>query len=400
MGVAKVLVEKARELEPGQFRSFVRECLSQKKFNAEPDGDGPRFHVREAAEQAFGRDTWARGLREISARRSWVAEASTGATDASAFVTAIAAMSHASMEDGYKERTSELLSLPGKFETPDQPEGTKDIIHKYSATGAVQAVAPGTEYPRTGFATLKITAPEPTKFGLIAALTIEAVKSNDTRGFLKDNLDVGRAVGQHELEAFIRVLTGIKSSYTRNGTLYSTYLTSGSWVNSITDFNIDNGPAEFDRMDQLFDQMVHPVTGKSITVNPTGVIAVGKCYFRTKTTVNASQIRTQSATSGVNTTTVGPNPLEGFTDVKRDPNIRRMLVAEGGLSATQADTQLFYGDFKEAILKREVEPFTVEETANDTDIAFFADIVHAVKGRWWGSYFVHDPLSIISAYHS
>ncbi len=401
MGVAKVLVEKARELSPDMFRLFVKESREAKKFafgTPYEQSSLPRFHIREAAEAAFGRDNWQSGLKSFSRQKGWVQEAATGATDASAFKDTIASMTIATITDGYQHTVSDLLDLAGVAETPDQPEGTHDFIQKYSATGIVQAVAEGTEYPRTGFATLRTTAPEPTKYGEIAVLTLETVKSNDTRGFLKDNLDVGRAVGQHQLEAFIRVLTGIVNNYTRNGSTLNTYLTSGAWINKLTDFDINNGPAEFDRITQLVDRMVHPVTGKSIKVDPNAIIAVGNAVFRTKSTVAATQIRQESADGKI--VTIGSNPLDGYAPVKHNANIRRMLIAEGGYTAALADTMVFYGNFKEAVQLRQVEPFTVEEIGDlgKEWIGFSQDLVYAVKGRWWGSYFINDPLQIYQAY--
>lgn len=379
MGVAKKLVEVARTMEGGQFGEFVKECRQLKKFTKE------QFHLKELAQAAFG-ESWEAPMRRVSSQRAWVKEAATGSTDVSAFRDVIASMTIAEVETGYEEATSIIGDLFDTWETPDAPTGTKDIFERFSATGQVKSVAPGTEYGRSNFQGLKVTAPEPVKHGLIGVLTLEAVKENDSKGFLKDSLDVGRQVGDYVNDLRIRVLTGLTNNYVQNGTAYNTYLGSGAWINQLDDWDISTGPVAFDRANRLFSQLVHPITGRSIRVTPTAVLAMPAQHFQIRSIAKATEVR---VTSG-STTTVGANPLDDINPIK-DQEVRRLFLAESGLTATQVDTHVWYGDFKRAFWERVVEPFNVFETADETDIAFFQDVVYAVKGRYWGVPFARNP---------
>lgn len=381
MGLATKLIAEARTLGRDQYAEFVRECLSQKKFS--PD----QFHVREAAEAAFGAG-WERRLRAVSANREWVTEAATGATDVTAFRDVIQGLTVAQIETGYEEATSIIGEMYDTWETPGSPTGVKDIFEPFSAIDNPKPIPPMTEYPRTGFQGLKVTAPEPIKHGQIGVLSLETVKENDSKGFLKSMIDVGRNVGDYVNDLRIRVVTGLTNNYVQNGTSYNTYLGSGAWVNQLDDWNIANGPVEFDRSNRLFEQLTHPVTGRSIKVTATGVLAVAAQHFQIRSIVRATEIRT---TSG-NVTTIGANPLDDLTPIK-DPEVRRIYLNEAGLTSTQVDTHVWYGDFKRAFMERVVEPFMVVE-AGEADLqpySFFQDIVYACKARYWAVPFVRNP---------
>lgn len=382
MGLATKLIEMARQLRREQYGEFARECREQKRFT--PD----QFHIREAAEAAFGTG-WDRRLMVVSARREWVQESSTGATDVTAFRDVIGAMATAEMTQGYEAVTSTIGQLFDTKPTPDQTTGTKDFYHKFSATDDARPIPAGTEYPRTGFDKLKVTAPEPIKHGLVAVLTLETVKENDNKGFLEAQNEVGRQTGDYVNDLRIRVLTGLTNNYVQNGTSYNTYLTSGSWVNRLDDFTIANGPAEFDRANRLFEQLTHPVTGRSIRVKPTGILAMSAQAFQIRSVVNATEIRTTSGS----VTTVGSNPLAGMPEPVTDPEVRRLYLAESGLTSTVVDTHLWYGDFRRAFAEREVEPFGTYE-AGESDlgsVGYLNDIVYAAKSRYWAVPFVWDP---------
>jgi hypothetical protein len=383
MGLATKLIEQARTLGRRQYEEFVKECREQKVFTPE------QFHIREAAEAAFGQ-AWYTRLKRVSAGREWVREANTGATDVTAFRDVISAMTTAEMVDGYEAATSAIADLFDTMPTPDQTTGTKDYFHPYSATDTARAIPAGTEYPRAGFEKFKVTAPEPAKYGLVAALTLEAVKENDTKGFLQTSTEVAREVGDFANDLRIRVITGLTNNYVQNGTSYNTYIASGGgWVNKVDDFNVANGPAEFDRANRLFEQMVHPITGRSIRVKPTGILAMSAQAFQIRSVVNATEIRTTSGS----VQTVGANPLAGMPTPVTDPEVRRLYLAESGLTAAQVDTHLWYGDFQRAFKEREVEPFGVYE-AGEADlgsVGFMSDIVYAVKARYWAAPFVYDP---------
>ena len=394
--VTEWLVESARKLGPTHGpdvgRSLVREAIAAEKF------DPYKLNLTQLAAGCFGA-AWEGRMRQVSARAEWAAEA-TEANDLSTFRALIGANIAQVQEDAYRGVTTVADQLVGRWESEgDDPLNELTIPYPAVATDPSRDVAPGTDYPRTGFSPYYVTAPRPDKHGLIAVLTMELVRANRTRMWLDASAEVARKVGIEEVKRKLRLVLGITNNYSRNGTAYSTYLTSGARVNQLDDLDFTAGPAELDRMEQLFNGMVHPITGEPIDVMPTTIFSVRGNRFRIKKALETTEIRQTDANGDV--VSVSGNPLDFAGDILTDPRAKQLLIDEGGLSAAEASTWTAMGDFPAAFKWREVEPFhTFEVGPNDEAWPphFFQDIVYATKARFWGVGYVADPYLVVSAY--
>jgi hypothetical protein len=384
---------------PGVGRRIVREMRAKEKFNPRSNRASDGLHLTELARACFG-PAWESRLQRVSARSEWVGEASAEAVDLSVFREITGAVLVEQVEMGYAQAASVANQLVGTWQSSQNPLDEATIPEMASTPDGPLDVAPGAEYPRAGFSSVWYKAPRPSKFGLIAALTLELVKANQKTEFLDAGAEVGRTVGTEEAERKIRVVIGVTNNYNRLGAVTNTYLTSGAYANSLTDFVIANGPKEFDRLLQLAAVQMHPVTGKSIQFTPTAVLTVPGNAFQTRHNLRISEYR---QTDGANVTAISQgNPLGMDFPVLQDPAVQRIAaLASGGetnglgLTAAKAKTLTVVADFQRAFKWREEEPFSVFETGDlSNDFwppSFFQDVVYAVKARSWGAAFVREP---------
>lgn len=370
---------------------LVRESIQAKKFNPARE-----FNVKELAIATCG-EAFASPLLAYSAASragrgfltSDVRESSADAIDASVFGEVLGAtMVEVGMES-YKLATSQVQGMFDPYPTPDNLDEITEY-KKAKATGAPTTVAPGMNYPRTGVATWYVKIPRPEKVGEIAEVTLELVKTNKSKEILDLAKETSERVAVEQVERMLRVALGIVNNYNQNGTVYNTYLTSGIYTNALDDFNLANGPDEVDRLEQLFANMVDPVTGKNITLGGTQIFVPYSNLRRTQKVVNTTEIR--ETNSGREVVYAEPGTLE---TPLADRHARRLLI-EASVTSTIADTYFLYGDFTGAFGWREVEPFVVLQRDAElaSDINWSQDIVYGVKPRFWGAAFVKDPRKV------
>lgn len=398
--VTEWIVESARKHHgthgPAVSREIVREAIAAKKYDPEQHLD-----LRGLAEAALGRHTFEARLREWGQRAGWVSEAATEAVDLSIFRGVIQGNVAAVAERAYEDSKSVVDQLIGL--APDDPgmdpmQTRKNPVEGV-ATDPPRDVAPATDYGRTTFGSFFTEAPVADKVGLIALLPLEFVKANQSRRYINAAAEVARKVAIEERKRKLRVVLGVTNNYRRNGTGYNTYLTSGDRVNRLTNFILANGPAEIDRVMQLFDGMTNPFTGEPMEVDPTGILTVRANRFRLTEMLTADVIRTKTSDRDVE----AASPLDFTGDVLTDRYVFNLLVQERGLTAAVAATWMAMGDFQRAFKWREIEPFkTVEVGPNDPawPPAFFQDIVYATKSSFWGVGYVEDPFAVAEAYNS
>jgi hypothetical protein len=395
--VTEWIVESAKKHYPshgpGIGREIVRGAIAKKKLTPYD------LNLRELAELSLGRHTFEARLREWGQRSGWVSE-STEAVDLSIFRGVIQGNVGAVMDRAYEDAASVVDQLIGN--APDDagmdPMQTRKDPIAGVATDPPRDVAPATDYPRTGFSPYYVEAPIPDKVGLIAVLPLEFVKANATRRYIDAAAEVARKVGIEERKRKLRVVLGITNNYKRNGTSYNTYLTSGDRVNSVVNLDLTAGPAELDRIAQLFDAMTNPFTGEPMDVEPKVILTTRGNQFTLRTMLGADEIRVTNADGEV----VAANPFDFGGQILTDRYVYNMLVAERGLSAAEAASWMLIGDPQRAFKWREVEPFhTYEVGPNDEDWPphFFQDIVYAAKARFWGAGYVADPFAVAEAFN-
>lgn len=256
-------------------------------------------------------------------------------------------------------------------------------------------------YPFTQFTHQTVTYPAPVKKGRILAITMEMLKADKTGQAFEAAESLGKRMGLQVHKDRLRVFLGITNNHTFNGTALSTYLTTGSWINKVTDFALTNWTS-INRIEQLWAQMVDPVTGEVIDVDPSSAIwlTMSAARYTAKRILNATEVRSGDITTGTGDQTVSMNPLDGEYSLVSDKHARKLLIAEGGLTAAQADTVNVFGDFKRAFVEREVFPLTTDQAAPNNIWEFTRDIALAVRGRVFNVQGVRDPRYVIYAYNA
>lgn len=406
--VAETVLRHLPARGPGFGRAFVREAFAQKKFAPS------QLHLTELARGVYG-PAWEARLRQVSARSGWVGE-STEAVDLSAWRDIVGAVATEAIEAGYQQTVSQVDQLVGTWtSSTDDPNNELLVPYPSAATDPSRDVAPGTEYPKTGFTHYAIRTPVPVKHGLIAQLTLEVVRANRRQQFLDALGEVGRVVGLEMVRRKLRLVLGITDSYTvvtpaGVATTTATYVTTAGRANLLDDLNLANGPAEIDRLERQFVNMTHPLTGEPIDVTPTAMFTTRANKYTLSNAAMVNEIRT--TTGGVEMITGNPVSFSGpiITDVRATT----LLTTEAGLeasplSAAEAATFVAIGDFQRAFKWREVEPLTtfeagpgdMNEAGNVTWApAFYQDVTYACKARWWGVGFVYDPYAVLAAYNN
>jgi hypothetical protein len=370
---------------------LVQESVKEKKFNSRLD-----FDNRQAAEAAFGIG-WGLQLDRIckmNASGRLVAESIDG-TDPSAFISTLSSIYTAEVQRGYDLAKSSVDDLFFQYPTPDRL-GEITVNMELMPTEKAREVAPGQPYPQTDFNGYNVTIPKPVKGGLIAYVLLEHMTEGQTADRLDAAFRVGEQVALQEKEDKLSVLLGITNPYRQNGSALTTYLTSGSWVNALDDFNQVNGPEEFDRAERLFDAMVDPITGQIINVGENVNIYVPRSnLIRTRKNVSATELWTESGATP-NLTVVSSNPVQGLTAPNADRMARKLLI-DSGVSSAITDTYVIYGDFQRAFGYRIVRPFEVMEmdTEMASEVGFRQDIIYACKARKWAKAFVRNPRYVV-----
>lgn len=398
---------------PGVARQLVREMRKAGKFT--PRSNGPDgLNLRDLAIECFGgKYVWEGRMREYGARKGWAAEASAEATDASVFRDFFGAVALEAVEVGYAQTAGVANQLVGVWES-----GTSDLDEATIPETAASAdgnqnmnVGQGMDYGRASFTGVWVKAPRPDKFGLIAALTLEFVKGNMKTEVLDAHAEVGRMVGTEEAERKYRVIIGAVNNYNRLGTSTNTYLTSGAYINSLTDFVLTNGPKEIDRLLRLASGMTHPITGKNISFAPTAILTVPGGVFNARHQANLSEYREPAvSTSNVVGISQG-NPLGQNFSIMSDSAVERIAALSTsaelpglGLTAAKATSLFILADFQKAFKWRQVEPFQTWETGDLSNDywppAFFQDVVWACKARSWGAAFVREPRQAYRGYNN
>jgi hypothetical protein len=255
------------------------------------------------------------------------------------------------------------------------------------------------EYPRTQFSLNYITRPAPVKFGRICAVAMEELISDKTQQAYDRARSVGRRAGLFKHKQRLRVMYGIVNNHSFNGTSYNTYLTAGAWINKLTSFSLLNWTS-FNTLEQLQNQMTDPTTGEVIDIEVNQVLVLPALKYTTRRILNATAVLSGNITSGTGDQVVSENPLDRDYTMYSDKHARKILVNEGGLTATQADTVVLAGDFKKAFVEWEVYPTRYTTAAPNNIWEFTRDIALAAKVSDFYIDSVWDPRYVYYAYNS
>lgn len=371
--------------------AVLREAMATKKVTE----DG--ISLREMAESLIG-PNWSFHLHQHNLR----IRESVDAVDASGF----SAITGQLFVDTFKEKYKLATQVTDKmFTVLPVTNGNLDaqVVPYLSDTKYVDSVTQqGRPYPSTSFEGQYVTLPAPKKYGRIARVTYEMVFSDLTKQAFDTVNSVGKSVGQDIEEDRLRVAFGIVNNYSWNGTTYNTYLTSGGWVNSLTDFTLTDWTS-INRIEQLFNKTLDPVTNKPIDIEGYQMLTVPALRYTAKRIVNSTLTASGNITSGAGNQTFADNPLDNNYELLWSKHARRLLVTDGAATFSSepiADSALIAGDFKKAFCWREVFPMQIVQAPPNSQAEFEQDVVIQVKSNAFGGAGVMDPRYVVRAYNA
>ena len=269
-------------------------------------------------------------------------------------------------------------------------------------------VQQGMPYPRTQFTQQYVILPPIVKFGEICQVTMEMIFSDHTLQAREAAGKVGEATRITKEELQWSTILGLTTSYKFNSsTAAATYQASTPYVNlksstPLVDANSVN------TAEQLLGDMVDPVSGKAIRINPTGLVVMPANYRNARRIMGSSEVRVGDGAS-TSIATYSPDMLDDYPVYKTRYGYNLLIasatpsgndVPGGGLSAANAKEYWFLGDFKKAFVWRQAMPLQTFVAPPQSPEEFNNDIVLQVKAREWGSMGVYDPRYVVKLYNA
>jgi hypothetical protein len=364
---------------------FLGDAIRDKKISKH------NISIRQLAESFLGHN-WAENLYRYNSGVR-VQEATEG-VDASSFTAITGQLLVNEIKDKF-----ELAKLIGDdvCETIPVTNGNlkeQKVPWLSNVIDSVEKVEEGMPYPNTSFSPNFIEYPAIEKIGRICAVTMEAIYSDLTGQILDSAGSVGTYCGLAREERILKVVLGLVNNHKWNGTSYNTYLSSGAWVNTVSNFVLKDW-SSVNTLEQLFVDMLDPNTGKNILIEPKQMLVMPANRYRAIRAFSATTTRSGDfAVSGNPDQIEAPNPLDKDYQILTSPHARRLLT-ESGVSKAVADSFVLLGDFKKSFVWREAKPLTVVEAPAQNPREFEQDIALAVKASMMGVACVRDPRYVV-----
>ncbi len=318
-----------------------------------------------------------------------VLESSEG-VDVTAFLNVTGQVIYAKILEAY---TQEAFVLSRLVDTvPTRLDGEK-IPGVGRIKDEATEVAPGMPYPHVGFGEDYIETPSTAKHGLIVPVTREAIFFDRTNLVLARAAEVGEVLGLNKEKRLIDLVIGATNTYKYQGTSYNTYYASGSggpWVNELAGNELVDW-TDVDAAEQLFAEMSDPTTGEPILVRPNTVLVMPAYRHAANRVFHATEI--QYTPAGAPTATSAANPLASYRVVDSRLAYRRIVAT--GVSAAEARTWWFLGDFRRAFAYMENWPITVTQSPLGSEADFNQDVVVRFKASERGAAAVLNPRCMV-----
>ena len=364
----------------------LKEAFAEKKITA---GD---FSLRRMAEAFMGHN-WTSVLENRLGR----VQESTEAVSASLFTAITGQLLVNEIKEKFKLASFIGDSLATTIPVTNGNLGTQKVPYLSDVRDIGERLEEGEPYPQTQFAGQYITYPGVEKHGRICAVTMEAIYSDLTTQILDSARSVGTYLALTKEYKILQVILGVTNNHSWNGTSYNTYLTTGAWINKLTSFSLTDWTS-INSLEQLFVNMVDPVTGYPILVEPKQMLVMPALKYQARSVINATEVRRNNpgyATSGAPIQNVSDNPLDRDYQIMTSPHALKALT-DSGVSASNANTRVYLGDFQKAFVWREAKPLTVVEAPPLNPLEFNQDIALAVKASWMGVAGVRDPRYVVA----
>lgn len=370
----------ARQHGVRRTTEFFREARKQRKIQPQ------QISLRDLAEGLLG-PSWA---TKLARRESPLREASE-AVDASAFSNITGQLLIDQVKERYQSADFIADQLVEVMPVTNGNLGTNKVPWLSDVIDAPSKLTAGEEYPFSQFSEQYVVLPAPEKYGLICGVTFEMIFSDLTKQAMDAAGSVGRRIGISKEERVLRVVLGLLNNHVWNGTTYNTYLTAGNWINKVSSQQLTDWTS-LNAVEQLFANMLDPVTGKAIDV-PADEMALLVMPFRkynAKRAIFATETRSGDITTGAGNQEIAPNPLDKQYPILSSKFAYQLLLGSG-LTAAQAQDYWYCGAFKKAFAYRQVFPLTIVEAPPQNLMQFRQDIVLAIKASEYGVAGVMDP---------
>lgn len=242
-----------------------------------------------------------------------------------------------------------------------------------------EEIGEGQPYPMAGFAEEWVETPETTKRGLIVPVTKEVVFFDRIGMILQNAADTGTWLAVNKEKRVLDVVTGITSTYKRNGAAsavatYGDNSGSHDWDN-LAASNALQDWTDIENALLLFDDLTDPNTGEPIVVNPNQLLVPTALSFTAQRIVGATEIREVTNT---NTTTLSRNPLSGDR-VGGAGGSLEILSNQWVKARTSSASTWFIGDFQAAFRYMENWPVTTVSAPANSEMEFTHDIIQRYK---------------------
>lgn len=309
---------------------------------------------------------------------------------------ATGAMVEAKVLDQYEV---EMLMVDQLVTTvPTRKSGERMIgTYGFASTDGDKTRKPGQPHPRAQFGDKTVDTPETVEKALACEVTKEAVFFDLTREVLDRAGEVGEALAYGKLKDVLDVVVGSTNPYVYNEVGYNTYQTSAPWINVIADNPLVNY-ADLDEVNNLFNNMTHPETGRHIRVRRPGQ-KLTILHDPARTTLWDTVLDAASVETGSGTIVHTPAPRiarRSEYNIIDSIDMRDRLIA-AGVDATKALDYWFMGDFQRAFVWMENWPITVKRASLNEYVMLDRGLVAAFFANHRGVAAVKEPRLVVKS---
>jgi hypothetical protein len=278
-----------------------------------------------------------------------------------------------------------------QFVTLQPSEMTSEKMGGIGGAGDVsEERKPGMRHVDVGLSERWITTPETKEYALKIQVLKETVFFNRGPDVLREAANSGRWVALRKRKRILDMVLGITGVYSYMGTDYATFLTTGLYINNLSNPLVDWH--SFDLSLQTFAGLTDPTgTNEPIEVQPTTILVMPYKRMTASAIFGAEEVETRNA---------GNTSIFRFANpVGRNLNVvssvyaySRLIAADGGNLAAAAAREYWYaGDPKMAFGYLQNWPLTTL-TANPSDFDMIdKGIAAAYFFNERGTPFVMDP---------
>lgn len=252
----------------------------------------------------------------------------------------------------------------------------------------IEVVGEGEEIPLVGINEEYFDAPPLNKRAFIIGITREMIIQDRTGLVVQRCGNGGKYLGINKEYRVIAAATGAVNTYNRNGVASNTYLTAGSYINTLASNPLTDWTS-LEAAEMLFDGMVDPNTNLPIVL-PMKQLLVPSALKRTADRIlSATSIQSVDNRPNANTLrSTYDNPLrDGFYGGGEYKRLSNAFVK----AVTNSITRWFIGDFKQALLYREAWGIETTQAPENNEQQFTRDIWMRFKVSEMGGTYLWEP---------